>query len=200
MKPVGKPDAGNPHVRFDERGWETGRRPASAPAPNLDSTAGVFGRHVHLASAIRNPLPNRKRVSRHQSRCTALCFDSAWVRIREVEAEPVGGTEPGNRLRGGDLPQPDSGPASGGTAALNGRARRPAVALNEIATSPRQSLDFGPLQQSPPHSLDCESDRQYRGISLRVVVVIQRGRSGRRIHAQTWTEGELELGPSSARP
>ena len=26
MKPVGKPDAGNPHVRFDERGWETGRR------------------------------------------------------------------------------------------------------------------------------------------------------------------------------
>jgi hypothetical protein len=25
-KPVGKPDAGNPHVRFDERGWETGRR------------------------------------------------------------------------------------------------------------------------------------------------------------------------------
>ena len=25
MKPVGKPDAGNPHVRFDERGWETGR-------------------------------------------------------------------------------------------------------------------------------------------------------------------------------
>ena len=25
MKPVGKPDAGNPHVRFDERGRETGR-------------------------------------------------------------------------------------------------------------------------------------------------------------------------------
>jgi transposase len=24
MKPVGKPDAGNPHVRFDERGEETG--------------------------------------------------------------------------------------------------------------------------------------------------------------------------------
>src|SRR3954453_610365 len=24
MKPVGKPDAGNPHVRFDERGRETG--------------------------------------------------------------------------------------------------------------------------------------------------------------------------------
>jgi Group II intron, maturase-specific domain len=25
-KPAGKPDAGNPHVRFDERGWEPGRR------------------------------------------------------------------------------------------------------------------------------------------------------------------------------
>ena len=26
MKSVGKPDAGNPQVRFDERVWETGRR------------------------------------------------------------------------------------------------------------------------------------------------------------------------------
>jgi hypothetical protein len=38
VKPVGKPDAGNPHVRFDERGWETGRPKWSAPAPILDST------------------------------------------------------------------------------------------------------------------------------------------------------------------
>jgi hypothetical protein len=38
MKPVGKPDAGNPHVRFDERGWEPGRRFAPALAPILDST------------------------------------------------------------------------------------------------------------------------------------------------------------------
>jgi len=37
---VGKPDASNPHVRFDERGWETGRRSASALAPILDSTDG----------------------------------------------------------------------------------------------------------------------------------------------------------------
>jgi hypothetical protein len=46
--PVGKPDAGNRHVRFDERGWETGRRCASVPAPILDSTvptvmAGIKG-------------------------------------------------------------------------------------------------------------------------------------------------------------
>src|SRR5262245_19388205 len=26
VKPVGKPDARNGHVRFDERGWKTGRR------------------------------------------------------------------------------------------------------------------------------------------------------------------------------
>jgi hypothetical protein len=39
MKPVGKPNAGNRHVRFDERGWETGRRRmAQATAPILDST------------------------------------------------------------------------------------------------------------------------------------------------------------------
>ncbi len=38
VKPVGKPDAGNLHVRFDERGWETGRRSASVLAPSLDST------------------------------------------------------------------------------------------------------------------------------------------------------------------
>ena len=38
MKPVGKPDARNGHVRFDERGWETGRPLASVPAPISDST------------------------------------------------------------------------------------------------------------------------------------------------------------------
>ena len=36
MKPVGKPDAGNPHVRFDERGGETGCSRDTAPL--LDST------------------------------------------------------------------------------------------------------------------------------------------------------------------
>ena len=40
MKPVGEPDAGAPHVRFDERGWETGRcRKARTTAPILDSTS-----------------------------------------------------------------------------------------------------------------------------------------------------------------
>jgi hypothetical protein len=35
VKSVGKPDAVAPHVRFDERGWETGLH---ANAPVLDST------------------------------------------------------------------------------------------------------------------------------------------------------------------
>jgi hypothetical protein len=40
VKPVGEPDAGDRHVRFDERGWETERcRMAQATAPILDSTA-----------------------------------------------------------------------------------------------------------------------------------------------------------------
>src|SRR5258708_7943644 len=39
MKSVGKPDAGNPHVRFDERGRETGRlQMAQATAPFFAST------------------------------------------------------------------------------------------------------------------------------------------------------------------
>ena len=38
MKPVGKPDAGNPHVRFDERGGET-ELPQAVTAPLLDSTS-----------------------------------------------------------------------------------------------------------------------------------------------------------------
>src|ERR1700730_7813301 len=43
MKPVGEPYAGNPHVRFDERGWETERcRMAQATAPILDSTSTSF--------------------------------------------------------------------------------------------------------------------------------------------------------------
>ena len=42
MKPVGKPDAGNLHVRFDERGGETERcRMAQATAPLLDSTQKI---------------------------------------------------------------------------------------------------------------------------------------------------------------
>src|SRR5450755_68120 len=61
-KPVGKPDAGNPHVRFDERGGETDRSRGTAPL--LDSTAkiahsytvaelGIGGFHPLLPNLIR---------------------------------------------------------------------------------------------------------------------------------------------------
>ena len=39
VKPVGEPDAGDRHVRFDERGWETERWPlAPSYLAILDST------------------------------------------------------------------------------------------------------------------------------------------------------------------
>jgi Group II intron, maturase-specific domain len=50
VKPVGKPGARNPHVRFDERGWETGRRLASVLAPILDSTADLFHTVLYAAN------------------------------------------------------------------------------------------------------------------------------------------------------
>ena len=62
MKPVGKPDAGNPHVRFDERGWETGRCLASAPAPNLDSTAGDLAAKTHRRQDRRRYMYWQRRL------------------------------------------------------------------------------------------------------------------------------------------
>jgi hypothetical protein len=56
VKPAGKPDAGNPHVRFDERGWETGRRGPSVLAPNLDSTAGIVAPRTQDPRLL-GPLP-----------------------------------------------------------------------------------------------------------------------------------------------
>ena len=43
VKPVGEPDAGNPHVRFDERGGKRGDvRVAPRPTPTLLKTKGGF--------------------------------------------------------------------------------------------------------------------------------------------------------------
>ena len=49
LKPVGKPDALIGHVRFDERGWETGRRFASVLAPILDSTKCPAAEYLAVA-------------------------------------------------------------------------------------------------------------------------------------------------------
>ena len=48
MKPVGKPDAGNPHVRFDERGRETERCPTRPKPPRPSSTLQVKERKRHI--------------------------------------------------------------------------------------------------------------------------------------------------------
>ena len=51
VKPVGEPDAGNPHVRFDERGGETD---CTLAAPRLSSTLPSFAIFVlNLASLPR---------------------------------------------------------------------------------------------------------------------------------------------------
>ena len=54
VKPVGEPDAGNPHVRFDERGWETGRRMSRYRAqPRL------YRKHSKLRAKCRNIIENK---------------------------------------------------------------------------------------------------------------------------------------------
>ena len=58
VKPVGEPDAGDRHVRFDERGWETERcRMAQATAPILDSTNSdiALPRRLPSSTARRGP-------------------------------------------------------------------------------------------------------------------------------------------------
>ena len=51
VKPAGEPDAGNRHVRFDERREETGRsRMAQATAPLFNSTHGRVLRNCYAAS------------------------------------------------------------------------------------------------------------------------------------------------------
>ena len=45
VKSVGKPDAVAPHVRFDERGWETEQ---IATAPVLDSTSMFFSNSIEF--------------------------------------------------------------------------------------------------------------------------------------------------------
>jgi hypothetical protein len=59
-KPVGKPDAGNPHVRFDERGWETGRssKISTRARPRLYRRFPLL-----ISSAGRNRIPSRDPAS-----------------------------------------------------------------------------------------------------------------------------------------
>ena len=62
MKPVGKPDAGNPHVRFDERGGETDRSRDTAPLLELYCPLDCFAAAAAgppISGAITAHAPNR---------------------------------------------------------------------------------------------------------------------------------------------
>jgi hypothetical protein len=55
VKPVGEPDAGNPHFQFDERGSETGALPhAQATAPILDSIRADERGCLHSRRVLEN--------------------------------------------------------------------------------------------------------------------------------------------------
>jgi hypothetical protein len=60
VKPVGEPDAVAPHVRFDERGWETGRWPL---ALSYRAHPRLYRKGLASASGGR-PLLRAKRNSR----------------------------------------------------------------------------------------------------------------------------------------
>ena len=53
VKPVGEPDAGDRHVRFDERGWETERWPFGPKLPRpssiLPKRKSLIGRGLSAA-------------------------------------------------------------------------------------------------------------------------------------------------------
>ena len=100
VKPVGKPDAGNLHVRFDERGWETGRRFALVLAPILDSTGrgvdaawtaalhlAVLYRAVDEASGDRRNLSSRERIVDDPD-CAESDRHSRGVANRQTVSDP----------------------------------------------------------------------------------------------------------------
>src|SRR5262245_50077436 len=70
VKPVGKPDALIGHVRFDERGWETGRRferQCSRPSSTLQSTR-TYGRKITEAPPPRGDYSRPPRLRRGPAR------------------------------------------------------------------------------------------------------------------------------------
>src|SRR3977135_1910152 len=85
VKPVGEPDAGDRHVRFDERGWETERcRMAQATAPILASTA------ENMRVSARRPDISRSRSSQRFSSGFWRSSNAFTQRKRsELEANPI---------------------------------------------------------------------------------------------------------------
>src|SRR5262245_18919785 len=92
VKPVGKPDAGDPHVRFDERGEETGR----SPEPRLSSTLLL---KPYAIPGVRSAPPSTS-FPRMDRRCPPrLARSDAWPRPLPWQAE-IAETRMGDMGRG----------------------------------------------------------------------------------------------------
>ena len=84
VKPVGEPDAGDRHVRFDERGWETERcHMAQATAPILDSTKRLTRLHRRKPISLSSNADGM-RPSCQGGRCrpTRTWRSAAWASRR----------------------------------------------------------------------------------------------------------------------
>jgi hypothetical protein len=85
-KPVEELDAGNRHVRFDERGWETERRRmAQATAPILDSTN--YRPQIHGVGACQPRRETTCSTARPTSRILRSVFCVPAI-IRPTGAAP----------------------------------------------------------------------------------------------------------------
>src|SRR3954454_21676104 len=77
MKPVGKPDAGNPHVRFDERGGETGlrHRHENRAPPRLHKRAGRSRPSCHCLRRSRLVVALADALRDHAAEIVFLLHD-----------------------------------------------------------------------------------------------------------------------------
>jgi hypothetical protein len=93
VKLVGEPDAENPHVRFDERGWETERcRMAQATAPILDSTYPAVSR----CPQSRRVLEGKRTNFKHNSAVTDCAIEACY---HPITGDP-GDLQPPRHRRG----------------------------------------------------------------------------------------------------
>ncbi|MGY3396273.1 transposase [Bradyrhizobium sp. USDA 3311] len=85
-KPVGKPDAGKPHVRFDERGEETER--ATSASPRLSST--LLKRKKNdaadaeaICEAAQRPTMRFVAVKSEEQQAAAIVFRARDLLVRQ---------------------------------------------------------------------------------------------------------------------
>ena len=93
MKPVGELYAGNRHVWFDERGWETGRcRMAQVTAPILDSTIPAMpaGSRMPDASVLKlwvSPTGNGHSSGASHAKCAGCRTFKFYKLFARIESQ-----------------------------------------------------------------------------------------------------------------